>query len=80
MGGRGRPIEAAGDDGVAIDDSELVVQFVEMGLPAWFLRDAQGAGAIRGANLTSEAVMGRESGYEWLRAPVEGLACPCGQP
>ena len=80
MGGRGAPVEAAGDDGAVVDDSELVVQFVEMGLPAWFLRDAQGAGAIRGANLTSEAVMGRESGYERLRGRMEGLACPRGQP
>ena len=28
MGGRRRPIEAACDDGLAVDDSELVVEFV----------------------------------------------------
>ena len=45
MGGRGAPVEAACDDGAVVDDSEFVVQVLEMDLPAWFLRDAQGAGA-----------------------------------
>ena len=42
MGGRGAPVEAARDDGLAVDDSELVVQFLEMGLPAWVLKIAEG--------------------------------------
>jgi hypothetical protein len=40
MGGRGAPVEAAGDDGAVVDDSELVVDILEMCLSAWFLRDA----------------------------------------
>ena len=31
MGGGGAPVEAACDDGLAVDDSELVVQFVAAG-------------------------------------------------
>ena len=52
MGGRGAPVEAACDDGAVVDDSELVVQFVEMGLSAWFLRDAQALKARVQAALT----------------------------
>ena len=41
MGSTRAPVEAAGDDGLAIDHSELVVDILERGLPAWVLRDAQ---------------------------------------
>ena len=40
-----RPVEAACDHSFFVDHGELLVQFLERGLPAWFLRDAQGAGA-----------------------------------
>ena len=42
MGSTRAPVEAAGDHGLAIDHSELVVDVLERGLPAWVLRDAQG--------------------------------------
>ena len=35
MGGRGAPVEAAGDDGLAVDHSELVMRFVVSTL-IWF--------------------------------------------
>ena len=53
MGGRGAPVEAACDDGLAVDDSKLVVQVLEMGLPAWFLRDAQSLKSRTKAGLTN---------------------------
>jgi len=53
MGGRRRPVEAASDDGLAVDDSELVVQVLEMDLPAWFLRDAQSLKSRTKAGLTN---------------------------
>ena len=45
MGGRGAPVERSRDHCAVVDHCELVVKFLEMDLPAWFLRDAQGAGA-----------------------------------
>ena len=41
MGGGGAPVEAAGDDGLAVDDSELVVLGSRSAVPAWFLRVAE---------------------------------------
>ena len=42
MGGRGRPVEAASDDGLAIDDSELVVLGSRSVVPAGFLKEPVG--------------------------------------
>ena len=41
MGGRGAPVEAASDDGLAVDHSELVVLGSRSAVPAWFLRVAE---------------------------------------
>ena len=45
MGGGKAPVEAASDDGLAIDDSELVMDILEMCLSAWFLMDAHASQA-----------------------------------
>ena len=52
MGGRGAPVEAACDDGAVVDDSELVVDILEMCLSACVLRDAQAHKARVQAALT----------------------------
>jgi len=40
MGGRGAPVEAASDDGLAVDDSELSWLILRRASPALILRNA----------------------------------------
>ena len=76
MGGTWAPVEAACDHGLAIDHGELVVELVQKCLPAWFLRDAEGTRAIREANLTSEAGIGRDLATNGYGAPVMAWLAP----
>ena len=41
----GRPIEAPRDNCFVVDHGELVMDILEMGLSAWFLRDAHASQA-----------------------------------
>ena len=45
VSGGGRPVEAPRDHGFVVDHGELVMDIPEIGLPAWFLRDAHASQA-----------------------------------